>query len=72
MKVSLNINIPKGQVALNDGSVKQIDNYVLELEDRLIKIHELLKDYADVEPWSMYQITGETLFEIMDLIEDRK
>lgn len=72
MKVSLNINIPKGQVALNDGSVKQIDNYVLELEDRLIKIHEKLKAFEDANPDLLYTIDGETLFEVMDLIEDRK
>lgn len=66
------IDIKNGMVTMNDGSRKNIDNYVLELEDRLIKIYSLLQAYTDVEPWSVYQINGEVLFNIMDILEDRK
>ena len=30
-----------------------------------------LKDYGDVEPWAMYKITGEQLFQIMDAVEGK-
>lgn len=72
MKTSIRIDSKNGIVTLNDGSKKIIDNYVLELEDRLIKIHDLLRDYEDVNPLDLYTITGETLFVIMDILENRK
>ena len=71
MKKAIEIDVKNGIIVLNDGSKKMIDNYILELEDRLIKIYELLKKYGDVEPWSIYKITGETLFEVMDAVEGK-
>lgn len=71
MKTAIKINLASGMVVLSDGSEKSIDNYILELEDRLIKVQESLKDYGDVEPWAMYKITGEQLFQIMDAVEGK-
>lgn len=65
------INIVDGIVELSDGNKKTIDNYILELEDRLIKIHEKLKAFEDVDPDLLYTINGETLFEVMDLVEGK-
>lgn len=65
------INIVEGIVELSDGNKKAIDNYILELEDRLIKIHEKLKAFEDVNPDLLYTIDGETLFEVMDLVEGK-
>lgn len=72
MKYATKIDLTKGMVTLNDGSQKTIDNYIFELEDRFVKIHELLKDYGDVDPNAQYMILGEQLFQIMDVVEDRK
>ena len=72
MKSAIKIDLVKGIVELNDGSIKNIDNYIFELEDRFIKLHEILKDYVDVDPNAEYMILGEMLFNIMDIIEDRK
>lgn len=72
MKSAIKIDLVKGIVELNNGSIKNIDNYIFELEDRFIKLHEILKDYEDVNPNSEYMILGEMLFNIMDIIEDRK
>lgn len=71
MNKSVKINLQTGIVSLNDGRKKTLDNYILELEDRLEKIHEILKDYEDVNPNSEYMILGEMLFNIMDLIEGK-
>lgn len=71
MKKAIKIDLVKGIVELNDGSIKNIDNYIFELEDRFIKLHEILKDYGDVDPNDEYMILGEMLFNIMDIIEDR-
>lgn len=70
MKSAIKIDLVKGIVELNDGSIKNIDNYIFELEDRFIKLHEILKDYGDVDPNAEYMILGEMLFNIMDIIED--
>lgn len=72
MKSAIKIDLVKGIVELNDGSIKNIDNYIFELEDRFIKLQEILKDYGDVDPNAEYMILGEMLFNIMDIIEDRK
>lgn len=72
MKKAIKIDLTNGMVTLDDGSKKTIDNYILELEDRFIKLQEILKDYEDVNPSSEYMILGEMLFNIMDIIEDRK
>ena len=72
MKSAIKIDLVKGIVELNDCSIKNIDNYIFELEDRFIKLHEILKDYVDVDPNAEYMILGEMLFNIMDIIEDRK
>ena len=72
MKSAIKIDLVKGIVELNDGSIKNIDNYIFELEDRFIKLHEILKDYGDVDPNAEYMILGEMLFNIMDIIENRK
>ena len=71
MKAAIKIDLVKGIVELNDGSIKNIDNYIFELEDRFIKLQEILKDYEDVDPNAEYMILGEMLFNIMDIIEDR-
>ena len=71
MKAAIKIDLVKGIVELNDGSIKNIDNYIFELEDRFIKLQEILKDYGDVDPNAEYMILGEMLFNIMDIIEDR-
>lgn len=65
------INVVDGTVELSDGNKKAIDNYILELEDRLIKIHKKLKAFEDVDPDLLYTIDGETLFEVMDLVEGK-
>lgn len=72
MKNAVKIDVSNGIVILSDGSQKTIDNYILELEDRFIKLQEILKDYEDVNPLHFYTITGETLFVIMDILENRK
>lgn len=72
MKNAIKIDLVKGIVELNDGSIKNIDNYIFELEDRFIKLHEILKDYGDVDPNAEYMILGEMLFNVMDIIENRK
>ena len=72
MKAAIKIDLVKGIVELNDGSIKNIDNYIFELEDRFIKLQEILKDYGDVDPNAEYMILGEMLFNIMDIIENRK
>lgn len=71
MKNAVKIDVSNGIVILSDGSQKTIDNYILELEDRFIKLQEILKDYEDVNPNSEYMILGEMLFNIMDIIEGR-
>lgn len=72
MKNAIKIDLVKGIVELNDGSIKNIDNYIFELEDRFIKLQDILKDYVDVDPNAEYMILGEMLFNIMDIIENRK
>lgn len=72
MKNAIKIDLVKGIVELNDGSIKNIDNYIFELEDRFIKLHEILKDYENVAPNAEYMILGEMLFNVMDIIENRK
>lgn len=71
MKKAIKIDLTNGMVTLDDGSQKTIDNYILELEDRFIKLQEILKDYEDVNPSSEYMILGEMLFNIMDIIEGK-
>lgn len=71
MKSAIKIDLTKGIVTLNDGNQKAIDNYIFELEDRLIKLQEILKDYGDVDPNAQYMILGEMLFSIMDIIEGK-
>lgn len=71
METSKKIDIKNNKVELTDGSVKYIDAYILELEDRLIKSLEDMKIYLDVEPWSEYKVSGEKLFELMDKLEGR-
>ena len=71
MKRAIKIDVINGMVTLDDGSQKTIDNYIFELEDRLIKLQEELKDYEDVDPDKQYMILGEVLFKIMDLIEGK-
>ena len=72
MRNAVKIDLVKGIVELNDGSIKNIDNYIFELEDRFIKLQDILKDYVDVDPNAEYMILGEMLFNIMDIIENRK
>lgn len=72
MRNAVKIDVSNGMVILSDGSQKTIDNYIFELEDRFIKLQEILKDYGDVNPSSEYMILGEMLFNIMDIIENRK
>lgn len=72
MKNAVKIDLVNNIITLNDGTKKTIDNYILELEDRLIKVYDILKDFGDVNPSHFYTITGESLFEVMDLLEDRK
>ena len=71
MRNAVKIDVSNGIVILSDGSQKTIDNYILELEDRFIKLQEILKDYGDVNPNAEYMILGEILFNIMDIIEGR-
>ena len=71
MRRAAKIDLSNGMITLDDGSEKTLDNYILELEDRLIKIHEILKDYEDVNPNSEYMILGEMLFNIMDIVEGK-
>ena len=71
MKKAIKIDVSNGMVTLDDGSQKTIDNYILELEDRLIKLQDILKDYEDVNPDSEYMILGEMLFNIMDPLEGK-
>ena len=71
MKKAIKIDVSNGMVTLDDGSQKTIDNYILELEDRLIKLQDILKDYEDVNPDSEYMILGEMLFNIMDTLEGK-
>lgn len=71
MRRAAKIDLSNGMITLDDGSEKTLDNYILELEDRLIKIHEILKDYGDVNPNSEYMILGEMLFNIMDILEGK-
>lgn len=72
MRRAIKIDVSNGMITLDDGSEKTVDNYIFELEDRLIKLHDILKDYGDVNPNAEYMILGEMLFNIMDIIEDRK
>ena len=72
MRNAIKIDLESGIITLDDGSKKTIDNYILELEDRLIKIHSKLESFEDVIPTKDYIVSGETLFEVMDLLEDRK
>lgn len=72
MKTSEIIDIKKGEVELSDGSIKYIDNYILELEDRILKTLHLLQDFDDVDPNCRYDISGELLFKVMDKLEGRK
>lgn len=72
METAKKINLIDGTVILSNENKKAIDNYILELEDRLIKIHEKLKGFEDVDPDWLYSIDGETLFEVMDILENRK
>lgn len=71
MARAIKIDLSNGMVTLNDGSQKTLDNYVFELEDRLIKTQELLKDYEDVDPSSEYLLDGELLFKVMDSVEGK-
>lgn len=71
MKKTIKIDVSNGMVTLDDGSQKTIDNYILELEDRLIKLQDILKDYEDVDPNAEYMILGEMLFNIMDTLEGK-
>ena len=72
MKRAIKIDLSNGLVTLHDGSQKTLDNYVFELEDRLIKIQELLQDYGDVDPNCEYLLDGELLFKVMDYIEGKE
>ena len=72
MNTAKKIDVKNGTVILSDGNKKTIDNYILELEDRLIAAKELLIEYEDVDANSEYLISGETLFEVMDILENRK
>ena len=71
MKRAIKIDLTNGMVTLDDGSQKTLDNYILELEDRFIKLQEILKDYGDVDPNAEYMILGEMLFNIMDIVEGK-
>ena len=71
MKSAIKIDLTKGIVTLSDGNQKAIDNYIFELEDRLIKLQELLKEFEDVEPDKEYVISGELLFNVMDCVEGK-
>ena len=72
MKYSRKIDCKNNKVVLNDDSEKILDNYVLELEDKLLKLYSKLEKYNDVDPNKCYNVSGEELFEILDIIEDRK
>jgi hypothetical protein len=71
MKKSVKINLQTGIVTLNDGRKKTLDNYILELEDRLEKIQQELEEYEDVVPTTEYLIDGEKLFKVLDLVEGK-
>lgn len=71
MKTAIKIDLEKRIVTFGDGSEKTLDNYVLELEDRLIKLHEILKDYEDADPNNEYLVEGEVLFNAMDVLEGK-
>lgn len=71
MKRAIKIDLTNGMVTLDDGSQKTLDNYILELEDRLIKIYSILESYNDVEPWSFYKVSGDKLFKVMDIVEGK-
>lgn len=71
MKKAIKIDLTTGYVVLNDGSKKTLDNYVLELEDKLDKVYEELKEYSDVNAWETYKVDGVKLFNIMDILEDK-
>lgn len=62
MNISQKINIKENKVVLNNGKEKILDNYVLELEDRLLKLYSRLKKYEDVDPSKAYYVSGEELF----------
>lgn len=49
MKNAVKIDVSSGIVILNDGSIKTIDNYILELEDKIICLQELLNKYEPDE-----------------------
>lgn len=72
MRNAVRINLADGTIQLNDNNKKTLDNYILELEDRLIDIYDILEEYKDVDPNKDYVVSGEKLFEIMDILEDRK
>lgn len=71
MKNAIKIDVSNGMITLNDGNKKTIDNYIFELEDRLIKIHEMLIEFKDVDPNAEYLVDGEKLFEVMDILEGK-
>lgn len=71
MRRAIKIDLSNGMVMLEDGSQKTIDNYVFELEDRLITLQELLKDFEDADPNNEYLVDGEVLFSVMDILEEK-
>jgi vacuolar-type H+-ATPase subunit I/STV1 len=50
MRTAAKIDLTNGMVVLSDGSKKTMDNYILELEDRFIKLQEvLLKQKQEID-----------------------
>lgn len=45
MKTIKKIDINKKLVYFTDGSTKYIDNYILELEDKLLQIEDIVNGY---------------------------
>lgn len=45
MKTIKKINIIKNNVLLDDFTIKLIDNYLLELEDKLLQIEDIVNGY---------------------------
>ena len=69
MKTIKKINLNTNEVTLSDGSIKYVDAYLMELEDRIIKA---INKLPDTKPEHSYYFKGEELWEILDILENRK
>lgn len=67
MKIVKKIDTTKNLVWLEDFTIKLIDNYLLELEDKLLQIEDIVNGYVPNK-----KDMDKALNDIQNIIENRK